>query len=96
MPEEGEHERDCDCDECQLNEYRRRLTKFERFCWNWYFENINQFTLEAGIAGENIKELGLKGMMKNLFLRALNMIYQNNLSIQNERTEKLMEEKRKS
>lgn len=96
LPGEGKHEEDCDCDECRLNEYRLKLTEFERFCWTWYHENVNAFTLEAGVAGDAIKELGLAGLRRRLFLTALNMIHQNNRAISNEQVAKEMDKRGKS
>ena len=71
------------------------LTCFETFCLNWYFRNVNQFTMEAGIMGDYIREIGYKGIERGIFLKALNMIHQNNFMIQNERAEMEMEKRRK-
>ena len=41
----------------------------------WYYANVNTFTLEAGVMGELIRDVGLTGMDRQLFLRAQSMIY---------------------
>lgn len=95
LPEEEIHERECDCDECRLNEYFRNLTEFERLCWNWYHENINPFTLDTGLVGEAVKELNLERIEKKLFLTASNMIYQHYGAIRDEMIQKEMDKKRR-
>jgi len=45
--------------------------------------------------GDYIREIGYKGIERSIFLKALNMIHQNNLMIQNERAEMEMEKRRK-
>ena len=51
------------------------MSAFEVGCWNWYQENVNQFTLEAGALGDLILEEGLRGAARKLFLRALGLIH---------------------
>jgi hypothetical protein len=45
------------------------------FCMGWYYANVNTFTLEAGVMGELIRDVGLRGMDRQLFLQAQSMIY---------------------
>ena len=47
------------------------------------------------MVGDAVKELGLKGFKRRLFLTALNMIHQNNRAISNEQAKKEIEKKRK-
>jgi len=51
------------------------MSAFEVRCWNWYQENVNRFTLEAGVLGELIREEGLRGAARKLFIRALGLIH---------------------
>ena len=51
------------------------MSAFEVGCWNWYQENVNRFTLEAGALGDFIREDGLLGAARKLFIQALGMIH---------------------
>lgn len=51
------------------------MSTFEVRCWNWYQENVNRFTLEAGALGDLIREEGIRGAARRLFIRALGSIH---------------------
>ena len=51
------------------------MSTFEVRCWNWYQENVNRFTLAAGALGEFIREEGIRGPARKLFIRALGTIH---------------------
>ena len=61
------------------------------FCLHWYYANVNPFTMEAGLIGELVKDIKLMNPAKTLFLEAINMIYQTNQVIRQERMKKEME-----
>jgi len=71
------------------------MSEFEQFVHNWYFENVNLFTLETGMLSELIRELDLQGITKRLFLRACNLIYQFQKSIEKEMIEKEIEKQKR-
>jgi hypothetical protein len=86
----GEHEHevgeDTDgCPNCVLLGKAASLTDFEGFCLAWHYENVNNFTIEAGILGEAVKELKLSGVKRRLFSKAQNMIRYNTLVIEAEK-----------
>lgn len=83
-----------DCPNCSLAEYAGKLTDFEAFCLIWHYENVNYFTFQTGILGESVKELELKGLRRRLFLKAQNMIYNTELSIEAERRDKEMSKRK--
>lgn len=64
------------------------LTEFELFIVAWFRTNVNQFAFDAHLVGDLIKELGLKKETRPIFLRAVNMIYQNDLQISAARARK--------
>jgi hypothetical protein len=49
---------------------------------------VNQFAFDAHLVDGLVKELNLKDGTKPLFLRAINMIYQNDLKISGERAKR--------
>jgi len=51
------------------------MSAFEVRSWNWHQENVNRFTLEAGVLGEFIREEGIRGAARTLFIRALGTIH---------------------
>ena len=81
------------CPNCSLAEYERRLTEFERFCLNWYQDNVTSFTVQVNILGEIVKELNLKGIERKLFFKALNMIYEISNKVSMEKQKTIMEKK---
>jgi len=52
------------------------MSCFETACWNWYMENVNQFTFDGGLLPEFFRGLRLKGTVRAMFLSAMNSIYQ--------------------
>ena len=83
-----------DCPNCSLAEKARMLTEFEAFCLVWYYENVSYFTIQTNVLGEMVKELGLKGLRRKLFFRAMNMIHNAELSIEIEKREDEIKKKR--
>ena len=72
------------------------MSEFEQFVSNWYFENVNPFTLDTGLLSEFMKEMDLKGMAKKLFFRACNLIYLFQKSIEKEIIEKDIEKRKRN
>ena len=52
------------------------MSDFETASWNWYWRTATAFALEAGIVGQEFKDLGLKGKIKGMFLKALSAVHQ--------------------
>jgi len=77
--EEGESREKCA--NCRIGKLLSEFTGFEIFCFSWFRINVNQFTFDARLISDLLKELKLKSIDKRLFLKALNMIYQNDLKI---------------
>lgn len=73
------------CANCSLAEHEKELTGFEVFCLNWFYENVSSFTFQTNLIGELMRELELKGMTKKIFLIAMNMIFNHQLSIEREK-----------
>lgn len=63
------------CRNCRLAEIAEMMSPFEIACWNWYHENVNEFTMAAGAVGELIHEEGLTGVGRRLFMKALAAIH---------------------
>ena len=61
------------------------LTGFEAFCLAWYFDNVSSFSMDAGLVGELVRDLELAGLTKTIFLRAVNLIYIDQMKIRNAR-----------
>lgn len=76
------------CETCSLAEYERRLNDFERFCLVWFYRNFNAFTYRTGMIGDMIKALNLNENQKDVFLFAMNMVFQTQLEIEHEKAEK--------
>ena len=79
------------CENCALERFVKEFTEFERFCHDWFFSYINQFTLEANLIEGLMREIKFREKEKTLFLKAMNMLYQTQLYIQNEQMKKEME-----
>jgi len=77
--EEGESREKCA--NCAIGKLLDELTEFELFCFSWFRINVSQFTFDAHLIGELLSELELEKIDKRLFLKALNMIYQNDTKI---------------
>ena len=91
MVKEGEHRHEEgepteSCPNCELGRLVGGLTAFERFCFLWYRTNVNQFTFDAHLVGELVRELDLKKATKTIFFKATNLIYQNDLKISVEKS----------
>jgi hypothetical protein len=59
------------------------FTGFEAFCLAWYFDNISPFAMDSGLVGELVRELELPGLTKSIFLRAVSLIYIDQLKVRN-------------
>lgn len=57
------------------------FTEFEIFCFAWFRNQVTQFTFDAHLIGKLLDELEMEKMEKRLFLKALNMIYMNDMNI---------------
>lgn len=57
------------------------FTEFEIFCFSWFRSNVTQFTFDAHLVGKLLDEIELEKIDKRLFLKALNMIYMNDMNI---------------
>ena len=64
------------------------LTEFELFIVAWFRTNVNQFAFDAHLVGDLIKELELNKETRPIFLKAVNMVYQNDLQISAARASK--------
>ena len=62
------------------------MSAFEAGCWNWYSQNVNPFSMEAGIVGDLFVRLRLDGC-RALFLSAMNKIHNAFAIVQHERME---------
>jgi hypothetical protein len=51
------------------------MSAFEVRSWNWYQENVNRFTLQAGALGDLIRDERIRGAARKLFIRALGIIH---------------------
>jgi hypothetical protein len=52
-----------------------RLSEWELFCIDWYYSNVNSFTLECGLIARGFGKLRLDDLSERLFFRALNSIH---------------------
>jgi len=54
------------------------MSAFEVACWNWHQENVNQVMMESGAAGLALYSASnrLSGVVRTLFIRAIDSIYQ--------------------
>ena len=77
--EEGESKEKCA--NCIAGRLIGEFTEYEIFCFSWFRINVTQFTFDAHLVGKLLDELKLKELTKRLFLKALNMIYQNDMKI---------------
>jgi len=84
--EEGESKENCK--NCAAERLIEDLTEFELFTLVWYRANINQFSFDAHLIGELIKELKLIKETKIIFLKIVDMIYQNDMKISQARARK--------
>lgn len=90
-PERHRHEPGEDtsrCINCIADTLIGGMTPWETFCMGWYYANVNSFTLEAGLIGELMRDLRLRGIERILFLRALGMLYAGQQAIIQQRTQK--------
>lgn len=71
------------------------MNDFEQLVCNWYFENVNTFTLETGILADFIKDLNLEGVSKKLFLKACNILHLFKKSIEKEMIEEEIERRKR-
>jgi len=97
MVKENEHKHEegedtSRCANCAAGRLVEELTEFELFCIAWFRLNVNQFAFDANLMGDLIKDLELKKETKAVFLRAVNMIYQNDLRISEAKTRKKAKE----
>ena len=60
---------------CRLNLAASKMSQFETGIWNWYFETVNPFTMEAGIVASEFRELRFRGPAKRIALSAMNAIH---------------------
>ncbi|HUV39027.1 MAG TPA: hypothetical protein VMY39_05405 [Planctomycetota bacterium] len=51
------------------------MSAFEATCWAWYVDNVTPFMLEAGLAAEEFRGLGLAGPARRIFIMGLNRIH---------------------
>ena len=72
------------------------MNEFEQFVSNWYFENVNQFSLETGLFADFFRELNLKSITKKMFLKACNILYQFQKSIEKEMIEGEIEKRKRN
>jgi len=72
------------------------MSEFEQFVSNWYFENVNPFTQETGMLSDFIRDLDLKGVAKKMFLKACNMLYLFQKSIEKEMIEEDIEKRKRN
>jgi hypothetical protein len=78
-PDDHEHEPGEDvsgCYNCIFAALERKLSLFELAIWNWYAENVSPFARDHGIVAEMFKDEKLSGIIKRMFLIALNEVYQ--------------------
>ena len=60
---------------CQLAGIEDGFSAFETGIWNWYFENVNRFTLETGIIAEEFRRASPTRIFRKIVLAGLNAIY---------------------
>lgn len=77
---------------CRLDAAANKLSGFEIGIWNWYFEIVNPFTLEAGIVASEFREAGIKGPARRIALSAMNTIHQTFQTVAVERRRKAQEQ----
>jgi len=70
------------------------MSEFEQFTSNWYFENVSTFALDTGLFADFFRELNLKGITKKLFLKACNILYRFQKSIEKEMIEEEIEKRK--
>lgn len=51
------------------------MSLFEISCLEWFYSNINKFTIRMQIIGDLVRDAGMNGGDKTLFLQAMNIIY---------------------
>jgi len=81
-----------ECVNCRLDAMAVKLSAFEIGIWNWYFEVVNPFTLEAGIVASEFSEAGLRGPARRITLSALNNIHKTFQTVAAERRNKAQEQ----
>lgn len=69
------------CINCAAERLAQELTEFELFSIAWYRLNVSQFSFDAHLIGELIKDLKLTRETKILFLKNVDMIYLNDTKI---------------
>jgi len=87
-PEDHEHEigePTENCVNCQLDRIEDAFSAFETGIWNWYFEHVNRFTLEAGIIADEFRRAGPARVFRKIALSGLNAIYLTFRSVAEER-----------
>ena len=62
-----------------------RFSEWELFCIDWYYANVNSFTLECGLVGRGFEKLGLDDLSERFFFRALNSIHVTEAAIRDEK-----------
>jgi hypothetical protein len=81
-----------ECVNCRLDAMAARLSAFEIGIWNWYGENVNHFTLEAGIVAGEFRQTGIRGPARWMALSALNAIHLMFQTVAAERRNKAQEQ----
>jgi len=72
-----------------------KLSRFEKDCLDWYYENISPFSIEVGIASDVIREMKMDKVERRIFLKAMNLIRLNQIEIENEMAEAKVKKTRK-
>ena len=68
------------------------MSAFEIAAWNWYQGTVSTFSMQAGIVAEAFRDLKLKGKVRQMFMKALDMIHLSESAIMAERLKKLRQE----
>jgi hypothetical protein len=63
-----------ECKNCILEKMTAAMTRFERFCWNWYQSTVTEFSLKAGIVSDFFRSAVMSESTRELFIKALSAI----------------------
>ncbi len=80
------------CANCRLAKDAMNMSAFEVAAWIWYQDTVSTFSLTAGIVAEAFRELQLRGELRKIFMKALDMIHLSESTILAEKIKKAREE----
>ncbi len=83
------------CANCRLASEFVKMSAFEISAWNWYQDTVSDFALAAGLVADAFRDLRLRGKVRQMFMRCLEMIHVSETKIYAEKLKKAREDAEK-